>query len=553
MNVSSNAAAVTPKGTSAVANLVSAPSRPLPLWARLFMPSIADIVFVALLCAIFGFLGTQLLGDADIGWHIRNGQHILSTRSVPTTDYFSYTMSGRPWYAWEWLYDVLVAGIHSAAGLSGVVLLSALIGALTFALLFRNAMRSSGNLLVAGGLTALAAVAASIHLLARPHMVTWLFTLIWFQQLDRFQRGERKSLFLLPALMLLWVNLHGGFLMGIAVTALFLAGNAMTWIITSSSELRSRAQVRMRHLGLTLLLTLGATFITPYGYRLYAHLYEYLGSKFMMNNIQEFLSPDFHLFQVKAFALLLIVALLALVLQSRKASVIDFLVIAFSAWIGLYAVRNIPIAAMLLTLTVAPMLGESFRSVGHEIGIAPWLRNLATKIDGFSARMQVMDQRFKRHVLSVIVALLLVVGAGARGASALSAQTLHFDEKHMPVQAAEFMAAHNIRDHFFAPDSWSGYLIYRLYPDVRVMMDDRHDFYGEKFVRDYLKVAQAAYGWREVLDAHQVNWVLVPPDSPLASTLKEARDWKVVHDDGTAILFERTAPPTVPGTVQRPR
>ena len=517
------------------------------------MPSIADIVFVALLCAIFGFLGTQLLGDADIGWHIRNGQHILSTRSVPTTDYFSYTMEGRPWYAWEWLYDVLVAGIHAAAGLSGVVLFSALIGALTFALLFRNAMRSSGNLLVAGGLTALAAVAASIHLLARPHMVTWLFTLIWFQQLDSFQRGKRKSLFLLPALMLLWVNLHGGFLMGIAITGLFLAGNAITWIITSSSETRSLAQGRMRHLGLTLLLTLAATVITPYGFRLHAHLYEYLGSTFMMNNIQEFLSPDFHLFQVKAFALLLILALLALVLQTRKASVTDFLVIAFSAWIGLYAVRNIPISAMLLTLTVAPMLGESFRSAGQDMGIAPWLHNLATKIDGFSARMQVMDQRCNGHVLSAVVALLLVVGAGTRGASALNAQALHFDEKHMPVQAAEFMAAHNIRDHFFAPDSWSGYLIYRLYPDVHVMMDDRHDFYGEKFVRDYLKVAQAAYGWREVLDANRVNWVLVPPDSPLASTLKETTDWKLVHDDGTAILFERTASFAVQGTVQRLR
>jgi hypothetical protein len=538
-----------PKGKSPGPQLV-ARSRPPAWWTRWLMPSLADVVFIALLCAGFIFLGKQFLADSDIGWHIRNGEHILAASHVPQQDYFSYTMAEKPWYAWEWLYDLSVGGIHSVAGLRGVVLLSALIAAFTFALLFRSALNASGNLLVAGGLTALTAVAASIHLLARPHMVTWLFTLVWFQQLDQFQHGERRRLIALPVLMLLWVNLHGGFLMGIALTGLFLAGNAATWILSSHAKLRMAALDRLRHLTTVLAFIVLATLVTPYGLRLYVHLYEYLDSKFMMNNIQEFLSPDFHLLQVKAFALLLLAALLALMMEGRKASPTDFLMIAFSAWIGLFAVRNIPIAAILMSLAIAPLLGAAFRDVAQHDDCALWLRRLALKLDGFLTRMRLMDRLFQRHVLAAVAVVLLVASVVSRAHSRPRAEALAFDKKHMPVNAVEFMAANNIHDHFFAPDSWSGYVIYRLYPNVQVMMDDRHDFYGEKFVRDYLKVAQAAYGWRDVLNANRVNWVLVPVDSPLSSTLKEAADWKVVHDDGMAIVFERLQPMSAQATGQ---
>ena len=77
-----------------------------------------------------------MLYDADTGWHIRNGEIILATHSVPRTDLFSYTRAGQPWYAWEWLYDMVIAAIHHVAGLNGVVLFTAVIIAATFALLF---------------------------------------------------------------------------------------------------------------------------------------------------------------------------------------------------------------------------------------------------------------------------------------------------------------------------------------------------------------------------------------------------------------------------------
>ena len=110
------------------------------------MPSVADLLFL-LLMALFLFtpLQQRLLGDAGTGWHIRDGQHIVITDSLPHTDSFSYTVAGKKWYAWEWLYDLLAWDAFARLGLNGVVFFSVFLIALTFALLFRFALRESRN------------------------------------------------------------------------------------------------------------------------------------------------------------------------------------------------------------------------------------------------------------------------------------------------------------------------------------------------------------------------------------------------------------------------
>ena len=84
--------------------------------ARWLFPSMKDILFLAYLFAPLMGSSSACLGDSDTGWHIRNGEHILKTMSLPRADYFSYTAYGRPWFAWEWLSDVVMAMIHKYAG-----------------------------------------------------------------------------------------------------------------------------------------------------------------------------------------------------------------------------------------------------------------------------------------------------------------------------------------------------------------------------------------------------------------------------------------------------
>jgi hypothetical protein len=117
-----------------------------------------------------------------------------------------------------------------------------------------------------------------------------------------------------------------------------------------------------------------------------------------------------------------------------------------------------------------------------------------------------------------------------------------FRENFFPVRATEFIRSQHIHNHLFSTDAWSGYLIYRLYPETKLYIDDRHDFYGADYIQEFVRARQAHWTWRQVLDKYQIQWVLIPTDIPLAGVLKESRDWRVEFDDGMAIVFSRRGP-----------
>src|SRR5580704_446063 len=199
--------------TAATQAAVSQAAGIQPAWARWILPSASDLIFVALLSLlVFTALSVRLLGDAGIGWHIRTGQLILATHQVPRVDPFSSASAPSQWFAWEWLYDVVVGWLESAAGLNAVVLFTAILLATVFAWTFRLLLRRGTNVFVGLMLVLLAASAAMIHFLARPHVVSWLFTLAWFCILESSEKtssvaphGRRvQILWLLPLLMLVW-------------------------------------------------------------------------------------------------------------------------------------------------------------------------------------------------------------------------------------------------------------------------------------------------------------------------------------------------------------
>src|SRR5580692_7730551 len=136
------------------------------------------------------------------------------------------------------MYEVVVGKLESALGLNGVVWFTAVVIAGVFAGLFRFLISRGTNFVVAIGLTLLATSASMIHFLARPHVVSWLFTLVWFWILDSVERGEGlRRLWILPGLMLVWVNVHGGFLVGFVLLGIFWIAAGWEWWTTKSDRL----------------------------------------------------------------------------------------------------------------------------------------------------------------------------------------------------------------------------------------------------------------------------------------------------------------------------
>ena len=487
-----------------------------------------------------GALGRLLLRDADIGWHIRNGQQMWLTHSITRTDSFSSTMSGQTWYAWEWLYDLGVAAIHHVFGLNGVVFYSAAIIAATFVLTLHLALRGGSSLPVALMLLIVALGASAIHFLARPHLVSWLFTVIWFVVLDSTVEGkspQTRAVFALPLLMLLWVNLHGGFVMGFMLLGIFLLAGAVRY--ARDGEDRHEIEPWLRRLGAVMVLSALASLVNPYGYHLHAHVYRYLSDRFLMSQISEFQSPDFHGAAQQCFAVLLLITVSTVSCARRKPSLERVLVILLAAGGGLYATRNLPTSSLLIVLCVAPVLTDVITTAAESDGIS-WWRGLCSRVRSFGGRMEAMESRMAGHVW-LIAAFLAGLWACANHGRLGSTQFInaYFDEKRFPVEAAEVIATRDIREPIFSLDYWGGYLIYRLYPETKVVLDDRHDLYGSQFFKDFLKVILVQPDWEKTLDGWQVDWVLVPTEGSLANMMRLSGNWQLSHEDRTAALFHR--------------
>jgi hypothetical protein len=597
------------------------PAQPTSSALRFLVPSVRDIIFIFLFWSVLaGPLSNRPLADADIGWHIRNGEQILAAHSLPRSDPFSSTMQGQPWFAWEWLYDILLGVLHQACGLNGVVWLCALLVAAIFALLLWQLLRGGTGLLLAILLLLLAEAAAAIHLYARPHIVSWVFSLLWWVALENWecwslvglrcssfavrgwpggrrtaiseernansepratgsQRCDHSTLprwipWFFPASMLLWVNLHGGWIFGLALLGIYTFAAFVDRVRAPDEFAAIRAWHRARDMASAFAVSAVATLVNPYGWRLHAHIYRYLGDRYLMNHIDEFRSPDFHGWSQRAFAVILMLVLVAFAgnrLSDNRTSdnghsdsrlpdnrsklrLSQLLVVLLAAYAGFYSSRNLPVSSMLLVLIAGPILWGNFASLAEKQSAWPWVRNGAARISNFSDRMGAQEMDLRGHlwpVVSVALAFAICLEGGWRG----SRQLIHaqFDPKKMPVAAVnflqnEFQDSKDFKNKdklpstepVFSTDSWGGYLIYRMYPERKVVVDDRHDLYGSDRIRQYLILTQVEPGWQSVLREWQIRTALLPTDSTLANLLRELpRDWRVAYEDEVAVVFEK--------------
>ncbi len=529
----------------------SSKARPIPGVLAWLFPSVTDLIFIALLASLsYGLFSSRLLGDADIGWHIRNGQLILQSHSITRVDPFSASMQGHPWYDWEWLYDVSIAAVYQWAGLNGVVWVTALLIAFVFAMTFRLTLRQGSGLFSALIFLLLAFSASVIHMFARPHLFTWLLAVIWFVVLDSMEasafasaedyigsgRSYRKLLWL-PLTMLLWVNLHGGFLFGFVLLAIYLCSGVVQY--ARNPALRKITGRWLQRLGAATLLSALASLVNPFGYHLYTHIYAYLGDRWLTNHIEEFQSPNLHGAAQQCFVFLVLLSFVAVATTRAKPRLSRGLVILFALYSGFYAARNLPVSSLLLAIIVAPIFSKCFRSSSNSEAVLPAIiKTLLRRAEAFSSRMSAFEWKLRGHlwpVAAIVIGIVVCSHSGTFAGGQL--MNAHFSSRRFPVQAAGFIAQKNIAGPVFCPDSWGGYLIYRFYPQKIVYVDDRHDLYGSQFFRNYLKITQVSPEWLDQLRMTGVRWVLLPEGSSLADVLKETKDWKSVYEDRTAVLF----------------
>lgn len=480
-----------------------------------------------LLAAIFwGTIasGPRILNfDGDLPRHLLVGDLILKTRYVSLADVFSFRTVGYPSIPHEWLAQVIFAVANNIFGLNGVVLLTGTILTLTWGMVYYETARRTKNLFVTLIVLGLAIGASQLHVLPRPHLFTYLLTAIWVILIERIDGSNTRAWRWLPFVMLVWVNLHGMFVIGIIIWGIYLAGDFLdhpskTWIASAKTKVLMTGGV----------ISLAATFFSPSGFRIWEAIASLGSNAYITSKIPEYQSANFHLPETWPFIFILALTLIGFARTTDKLPWAHILMVVAFAGVALYSSRMIPLFAIVSAPIAAKSLADWTRQEYPESRLFVFEKSIA--------RINASSNGFIWIPIGVIMAALLLQ----------SGKTLDpenkgntFDNHFFPVEAVTWLQAHPQRGDMFNEFDWGGYLLLRLWPDQQIFMDGHTHIYGEALTREYEQVISLGNGWENILTKYHVEWVIVRSNAPLINALVSSENWALAYQDQTAVILTR--------------
>lgn len=468
-----------------------------------------NIFLIIVVVGLFG-MAVRNVVDPDLWWHLKTGEYIVAHRAVPHLDPFSYTRAGQPWVAHEWLTELFMYALYRAAGWGGLSIVFAVILSASFLVLY---LRCPQNSYLSGAMAVWAAWATTPVWGVRPQILSLLLVSLWLLILENSERNPRLLWWTLP-LMLLWVNLHAGFALGVALMALFLAGELMERFLSphpASAKPASASNTRLRALAFAFVLNLLLVPLNPNGARMYAYPIDTLRSKAMQTYISEWSSPNFHRADYWPVLLLLLAVVARLAWSRASVRPRDMLLLLVSTFAALSSIRMIPLFVLVAVPPIAKVA-------------ASWLHGRPQSMAG---------HRLAFH--SVI--LMAMAGFVAVHISIVFRQQAHAEAERFPVGALAFLAAHPPDHPIFNHYDWGGYLIWKLYPRTRVFIDGRADLYGDAIFQEFMQTYLLTKDWQQTLKRWQIGTVIVPPESALATGLRSHPGWSLRYEDPRAAVF----------------
>ena len=463
-----------------------------------------------LVCSV----AVPLFPSADLWWHLRSGQYIIETHGVPRTDPFSFSAAGTRWIAHEWLSEVVLYAFYRCGKFIG---LGAALAISVGAAFWLATWRPKHGILLRAGAAAIAAWSVRSVLSVRPGDFTLLLVAVYIWLLRRHQEtGSTKPLAFLPLLMLLWVNLHGGYVLGLVVILLFTVGTVLN-VFGGQRECHEGYR-QARRFGLALLSCVLVVPLNPNGLRMYSYPLETLHSSLKASAILEWQPLDLGMPAFRLFEGIAVATLLLLAVDRKRTRATELMLFIPFALLALRAMRNISPCA----LVCAGLLGNHL-----PIGSWSWLKRLQL-----------------RGSLCAALAVAAVVGTLCISVWQVKAAAWRlewFERARYPKGAVEFLQKQGLRGPIFNSYQYGGYLIWRLYPASRVYVDGRADLYGYEFLAHYSYMYWGIEPLQPELDRLGVNILVLDRFSYLAMLSPQIKThWKKAYEDTITDVFVRS-------------
>jgi hypothetical protein len=479
--------------------------------------------FIVILCVI-----VRRGGDPDIFWHLVTGQWMVDHHQLVSQDLSTFTVHGKQWIDPEYTTEIIAYLLFKAGGLTLVSLGFAAVTFSGFLLIWRRVRLERCNPVIAAVLIGVAGLAGAPVWGPRPQMITFAFTCLELLWLDRYLRGRSRAIYWLPLVMVVWANLHGGFLFGLVPVGVAAVVEAIHWIRRVDGDVHKR---RTRNLVLVFVGCCVAAVLNPHGVNLYGYVIQPQFSGVQQNFIAEWQSPNFHVLQERGLEAMLLLIPVAFAL--RRPSLWDVGLTVVVSYAALVAVRH----SALFVAAETPLLIWSFSAGWQRMPqarrIAEWIALRASAV----------------RIAAAAVLVIAVAGTGLFVRSTLSGQT-RATTANFPVRASDWLASHaNVGSRMFNQYGWGGYLIYRFFPDPnrRVFSFGEATLLGTVVMQQVSDVELGNPDWQRIFASYGIDYVIDVPGAPAVLALEEDSQWTKVYDDGLAVIMvKNSALPAAP-------
>lgn len=493
------------------------------VYQQLTMQRLMGLILFVLLFT----MAVRVPTDTDTWWHLRSGQYMVEHKSVLRHDPFSHTRQGEFWINHSWGAQIVLYGVYQAFGGGtqpgapgnvGLAVFTATLATLGMGLVY---LMCAGNVYVRAFTVVLGAATAAVFWAPRPQMFSFVLAAAVLYLLHLYKRQQTNRLWLIPVLVVAWVNLHGGFAMAFILLLGSLAGEVLA-NLTSTQRPEVMRWPQLKKVALVTVVSVPLVAVNPFGVRMLGYPLATVSIGALQDFIQEWAAPDFHLPQTWPFLMLLLGLLCVFAMSRQRADWTDLVLVAGTAAMALLAGRNIALFAVVAT----PVLSRQ---------VDAWLAE-----QGWRLRPR---QTVSGRMLLANWVLLALVSLGALGkiGTTLSSKTIRqAQEEFFPAQLAAYLVQNPPEGKLFNSYNWGGYFIFAA-PEAPVYVDGRTDLYGDEVLQRYLDIILLQDGWRELLDEQGVDSVAIEADSALAGALRlMPGSWRELRfDEGRSALFLR--------------
>jgi hypothetical protein len=517
-------------------------------------PSFLKAVKLAAIIFLFSsfalnYLSTPLW-DSDFWWHIANGRYIVTSGSLPEKDPFCFTSvleeNKNPFPEWEnfilkqyWLSQIIFFFIHDYWGIAGIIILRSLLLIILLIIVFWRLQKWSVSFPIAFLFTFAVFIASIKTTGERPVLFTILFTALIFFLLEDFREKKKKRILLLIPLMLLWCNLHGGFIIGITVIIAFMFGEGIKFYLKKSAY--SKQEILLFYSAS--ILAIGTSFINPTGWdSFFISMNIPFKYKIIHENIQEYFSP-FVFYKSKVYPLpyeyvfLVFIFPVILFLRIKKID-LSHLLVLFIFLIPSISARRFMIYYVIIG---AMILGKEFDILINSL--------LKRRLSAVGYQKIIAALTFVALLSSVVFFTGNIYGH----------EGFQFEVANnysVPVGAVNFIEKNNFSGNMFNDYGYGGYISWRLYPHKKTFIDTRALNISVRMeygwivnalgITDINKNASGMSDdplWKMLFSHYDINYVVlsvVNPISqiyPLIFELTESNDWVPVYSDQMSVIF----------------